>query len=86
MDYLTEHEVNALKRDVRNGDAKQATEKMMFEKRLLGGLGDEIEDAVEHPEKMQKTVKFARKANRKKRWTIWKENLSRILGTKKETV
>ena len=86
MDYLTEQEVKGFKQDVQNGVTKQTAEKIMFEKRLLDGLGNEMEDALEHPEKMQKDVKFARKAKRKKRWTIWKENLGRILGTKKETV
>ena len=88
MDFLTRREVSGIKQDVRNGVAKQTAEKTIFEKKLLDGLGSEMEDALEHPEKSKKDIRFAKKANRKKRLTVWKENLRKILGMekKKETI
>lgn len=87
MDFLTRMEVSGFKQDLEAGQSKQSTDKYLFEKKLLGGLGDEMEDMVEHPEKFQHNIKFAKKANRKKRWTVWKENFRRIFGLKrKETV
>ena len=78
MDYLTEQEVKGFKQDVQHGVAKQSAEKTVFEKRLLDGLGAEMEEALEHPERMQGDIRMAKKYTRKKKWTIWKENLKRI--------
>jgi len=80
MDFLTIREVKGLKQDVQAGQAKQSAEKFMFEKKLTEGMGAEIEDALEHPEKMVKNVEFAKKYTKKKRRAIWKENFRRILG------
>ena len=85
MDFLTKQEVNGMKQDVKYGEVRNTAEKTIFEKKLLNGLGDEMENAIEHPE-TKKNDKFAKKANRKKKWTIWKENLRRIFGTKKEAI
>ena len=78
MDFLTIREVKGLKQDVQAGQAKQSAEKFMFEKKLTEGMGAEIEDALEHPEKMVKNVEFAKKYTKKKRWAVWKENFRRI--------
>ena len=79
MDFLTQQEVSRLKQDIKHGDAKQVAEKTEFEKKLLDGLGADMENALEHPEK-QKSVKFAKKITKRKRWAIWKENLKKICG------
>ena len=79
MDFLTQQEVSGFKQDIKHGDAKQVAEKTEFEKKLLDGLGADMENALEHPEK-QKSVEFAKKITKKKRWAIWKENLKKICG------
>ncbi len=83
MDFLTQREVNAFKQDAKTGEVKQDADKTIFEKKLLEGLGSEIDDALEHPEKMVRNVKVAKKLLKKKRKLTWKENLKRILGIKK---
>lgn len=79
MDFLTQQEVSGFKQDIKHGDAKQVAEKTEFEKKLLDGLGADMENALEHPER-QKSVKFAQKITKRKRWAIWKENLKKICG------
>ena len=79
MDFLTQQEVSRFKQDIKHGDTKQVAEKTEFEKKLLDGLGADMENALEHPER-QKSVKFAKKITKKKRWAIWKENLKKICG------
>ena len=79
MDFLTQQEVSSFKHDIKHGNAKQIAEKNEFEKKLLDGLGADMENALEHPES-QKSVKFAKKITKKKRWAIWKENLKKICG------
>lgn len=79
MDFLTQQEVSGLRQDMKHGEAKQIAEKTEFEKRLLGGLGEDMEETLEHPEK-QKSVKFAKKITKRKRRAIWKENLKKIFG------
>ena len=79
MDFLTQQEVSGFRQDMKHGEAKQIAEKTEFEKRLLGGLGEDMEETLEHPEK-QKSVKFAKKINKRKRLAIWKENLKKIFG------
>ena len=78
MDFLTEREIRGLKQDAESGNAKQDTEKYLFERKLLRGLGEEMEDTLEHPEKMEKNLEFAKKYTKKKRLAVWKENLRRI--------
>lgn len=82
MDFLTSQEVKGFRQDLQAGNAKQSAEKFMFEKKLNEGLGAEIENALEHPEKAKKDIKFAKKYTRKKRWALWKENLGKVLGIK----
>lgn len=79
MDFLTQQEVSGFRQDMKHGEAKQIAEKTEFEKRLLGGLGEDMEETLEHPEK-QKSVKFAKKITKRKRRAIWKENLKKIFG------
>lgn len=79
MDFLTQQEVSGFKQDIKHGDAKQVAEKTEFEKKLLDGLGADMENALEHPER-QKSVKFAKKITKRKRWAIWKDNLKKICG------
>ena len=82
MDFLTQQEVSGFRQDMKHGEAKQIAEKTEFEKRLLGGLGEDMEETLEHPEK-QKSVKFAKKITKRKRRAMWKENLKKIFGGKK---
>lgn len=79
MDFLTQQEVSGFRQDMKHGDAKQIAEKTEFEKKLLDGLGADMENTLEHPER-QKSVKFAKKINKRKRRAIWKENLKKIFG------
>jgi hypothetical protein len=79
MDFLTQQEVSGFRQDIKHGDAKQIAEKTEFEKKLLDGLGADMENTLEHPER-QKSVKFAKKINKRKRLAIWKENLKKIFG------
>lgn len=79
MDFLTQQEVSGFRQDIKHGDAKQIAEKTEFEKKLLDGLGVDMENTLEHPER-QKSVKFAKKINKRKRLAIWKENLKKIFG------
>ena len=79
MDFLTQQEISGFKQDIKHGNAKQIAEKTEFERKLLNGLGDDMEDAIEHPEK-QKHDKFVKTATKKKRRAIWKENLKKIFG------
>lgn len=81
MDFLTQQEVSGFRQDMKHGEAKQIAEKTEFEKRLLGGLGEDMEETLEHPEK-QKSVKFAKKITKRKKLAIWKENLKKIFGGK----
>ena len=82
MDLLTEQQVKGFTQDVAHGEAKQNIEKMMFEKRLLGGLGEEMEDELNNPKSrmVAKKKKTTKKLVRKKKWVVWKENFKRILG------
>jgi translation elongation factor EF-Tu-like GTPase len=79
MDFLTQQEISGFKQDIKHGDAKQIAEKTEFEKKLLDGLVADMENTIEHPER-QKSVKFAKKINKRKRRAIWKENLKKIFG------
>ncbi len=79
MDFLTQQEVSGFRQDMKHGEAKQIAEKTEFEKKLLDGLGADMENTLEHPER-QKSVKFAKKINKRKRRAIWKENLKKMFG------
>ena len=79
MDFLTQQEISGFRQDIKHGEAKQVAEKTEFERKLLNGLGDDMEDVIEHPER-QKNDKFVKTATKKKRRTIWKENLKKIFG------
>lgn len=80
MDHLTEQEIRGIKQDLKHAAAKEIAEKTVFEKRLLEGLGDEIVDTLEHPEKNDENQKFAKEYTKKKKRAIWKENIKKILG------
>ena len=79
MDFLTQQEVSGFRQDMKHEEAKQIAEKTEFEKKLLDGLGADMENTLEHPER-QKSVKFAKKINKRKRRAIWKENLKKMFG------
>lgn len=78
MDFLTQQEISGFKQDIKHGDAKQIAEKIEFERKLLNGLGDDMKDAIEHPDNDKKSVKSARKYMKKKKRAIWKENFKKI--------
>ena len=82
MDFLVEQEIKGFGQDFKHGMAKQDADKVMFEKKLLSGLGSEMEEEVKAPQGKiaEKRVKTAKKLNRKKRWATWKENLSKIFN------
>ena len=79
MDFLTQQEVSGFKQDIGRGKAKQDAEKLAFEKKLLNGLGNDMENRLEHPDNAN-DVKLAKKYTRKKKKSIWLENLKTILG------
>lgn len=74
-----QQQVSGFRQDMKHGEAKQVADKTEFEKKLLNGLGKDMEETLEHPD-LKREVKFAKKHNRKKHWAIWKENLKRIFG------
>ena len=76
-----------MKSDARKGNAMQETGKMIFEKRLLDGLGEEMMEEINQPSSKAEARRknLARKLNRKKRRSMWRENFARIFGIKKET-
>ena len=82
MDFLMGQEVKGFAQDLKNGTAKQDAVKIMFEKKLLEGLGEEMEEDIKNPKSKSPVKKqtIARKLNRKKRWAVWKENLLKIFN------
>ena len=88
MGLLEQKEVAGFKQDIKLGQAKQMVEKASFEKKLLEGLGAEMEDVLEHPEKRKEMDRSAKKYIRKKRFAAFKENIRKIFvgDKKKETI
>ena len=83
MDFLTQQEVSGFRQEIKHGDAKQIAEKNEFERKLLGGLGEEIEKELENPD-TKRNEEFAKKYTKKKKRRVWKENLMRIFGGQKK--
>jgi hypothetical protein len=83
MDFVTQQEVSGIRQDIRHGEAKQFAEKNEFERKLLGGLGEEIEKELENPD-TKRNKEFAKKYTKKKKRRVWKENLMRIFGGQKK--
>ena len=83
MDFLTQQEVSGFRQDIKHGDAKQIAEKNEFERKLLGGRGEEIEKELENPD-TKRNEEFAKKYTKKKKRRVWKENLMRIFGGQKK--
>lgn len=83
MDFLTQQEVSGFKQDIKHGDAKQIAEKNEFERKLLSGLGEEIDKELENPD-TKRNKEFAKKYTKKKKRRVWKENLMRIFGGQKK--
>ena len=81
MDFLTQQEVSGIRQDIRHGEAKQIAEKNEFERKLLSGLGEEIDKELENPD-TKRNKEFAKKYTKKKKRRVWKENLMRIFGGK----
>ena len=80
MDFLTQQELSGIKQDVQNGMAMQEAEKLEYERKLRESMGQEMKDMLEHPEKFEKYVVYAKKAQKNKKARKWKENLKKILG------
>lgn len=80
MDFLTQQELNGIKQDFKHGIARQEVEKMEFEKKLQQSMGEEMKDLLEHPEKFEKYVVYAKKKQKKKRRSKLLENLKRMFG------
>lgn len=80
MDFLTQQELNGIKQDFKYGIARQEVEKMEFEKKLQQSMGEEMKDLLEHPEKFEKYVVYAKKKQKKKRRSKLLENLKRMFG------
>ena len=83
MDFLTQQEVSGIRQDIRHGEAKQIAEKNEFERKLLSGLGEEIDKELENPD-TKRNKGFAKKYTKKKKRRVWKENLMRIFGGQKK--
>lgn len=83
MDFLTQQEVSGFRQDIKHGDAKQIAEKTEFERKLLSGLGEEIDKELENPD-TKRNKEFAKKYTKKKKRRVWKENLMRIFGGQKK--
>ena len=83
MDFLTQQEVKGIRQDIKNGQARLDVEKIEFEKQLRETFEKEIKEMMEDPKKFNKQVKFigfAKKYEKKKKRTKWKENLKKIFG------
>ena len=83
MDFLTQQEVSGFRQDIKHGDAKQIAEKTEFERKLLSGLGEEIDKEQDNPD-TKRNKEFAKKYTKKKKHRVWKENLMRIFGGQKK--
>lgn len=84
MDFLTQQEISGIKQDMQHGLAKQEVEKMEYEKKLRETMGQEMKDLLEHPEKFEKYVVYAKKVQKKKKRGRLKENLKKLLGLSNE--
>ena len=82
MDFLMNEEIKGFTQDYKNSNSKQTTDKILFERKILDGLGEEMVQEINNPDSklLMKRKKIADNLNRKKRWAIWKENLLKILG------
>ena len=81
MDFLMNEEIKGFTQDYKNSNSKQTTDKILFERKILDGLGEEMVQEINNPDsKLLVKRKIANNLNRKKRWAIWKENLLKILG------
>lgn len=82
MDFLMGQEVKGFTQDIKHNAAKQDADKIMFEKKLLEGLGGEMEEEIKNPKSKLpvKRQKLAKKLNRKKRLAVWKENFLKIFN------
>ena len=83
MDYLAQEEVRGMRQDLQHASAKELADKTIFEKKLLEGMGEEIKETLEHPEKTNENKKFAKEYTKKKKRAIWKENIRKMLGIQK---
>lgn len=83
MDFLTQQEINGAKQDMKHAAAKDIAEKYAYEKKLLENLGEEMIHELENPDE-KKNKKIAKSYTKKKRQTIWKENLRKIFSGNKK--
>lgn len=82
MDFLTHQELSGIKQDLQNGQAMQDAEKLEYERKLRESIGPEMKDMLDHPEKFEKYVVYAKKAQKNKKRGRLKENFRKILGLK----
>ena len=82
MDFLIEQEVKGIAQDAKYSIHKQDTDKMLFEKKLMEGLGSEMEEELKNPtsKAVARKQNLARKLSRKKRRAVWRENLRKIFS------
>lgn len=85
MGFIEQQEVSGFKQDIKHGEVKQFAEKNEFERKLLAGLGEEMERDLSDPNFVKKNQKIAKRYTRKKKHTTWKENIKRIFNGKKNT-
>ena len=80
MDFLMGQEVKGIAQDIKQGTIKQEADKVMFEKRLLDGLGEEMLEEIRNPDnkKTRRNKKIAKKLNKKKKWATLIENFKHI--------
>ena len=77
-----QQEIKGFGQDAKLGMAKQDSDKIMFEKKLLDGLGEEMVEEIKSPQSKtrEKKAKLAKRLNKKKKWVVWGENLKKIFG------
>lgn len=84
MDLITRKEIDKLNGDKETIRQELDVDKMMFQRKLMGSLGKEIDEALENPPK--RSIITGIKYRMKRRLTIWKENreLRKLIRNKKK--
>lgn len=83
MDFLTQQEISGIKQDMQHGMATREAEKLEYERKLRESMGQEMKDLLEHPEKFEKYIVYAKKAQKKKKISKIKDNFLKIFKIKK---
>lgn len=69
-------EIQGLKNDIKDKEKNLKEANKRYAETLLKGMGNDITEYLTNPPKPDK--KLAKKLKRAKKWTIFKENLSRL--------